>query len=392
MVLVKNAKVLGFLLLTIVGIFPVVWTRSNVERSHNNNNNGGSSMSSGSSSSSVDPNVPPLPLERTEILGVDVLLQRPSSTKDHPLPKGIFFVGHGCSHSNTDFWPSTPETCPECLGLPEEMAIVDMALREFHFVVVAISSLNRDSKCWSVSEGDRVAQVLGTLHTQLLQSSERSTSSSGSSRIHTIPILAFGASSGGNFVGSGLVESMEEDDSNTNIKPTKSLDGFIAQIAAPDPRSHRTAEQHTLPVAVYITMNQDERTDQRAKSIVESLKEERHYAQHIRLDPLPITDSFFHDRISTISLPQSTAMAQALQRAKYLDPATQLLLEDPRRSGWRDVLRPHAPAWDSLRADQSAISEVLNVAQGRHEMTRDGVREAIQYILLKVADQSDATQ
>lgn len=360
--LVNNAKVLGFILLSMLGVFPVVWTRTNVDRTSTTATNGSSSAEDDAQ----------MRVERQEILGVDVLMAYPHD----PVPKGILFVGHGCSHSNTDFFaPTADDTCPECIGLPEELAIVEMAVHKFDLAVVAISSQNRDSKCWAHGDGERVAKVLGNVYAKF----EKEANSGGTGP--RIPVLAFGASSGGGFVGSALVESMEDTEA-------KQLDGYISQIAAPEPRAHKTTDQHKLPVAVYITMNRDERTDASAKEIVNSMKAGKHSATHIRLDPLPVTESFFHDRILNITFEQSTAMVEALHQANFLDPTSKQLVEDPRRSAWRDVIRPLVPASDSLKPDESPISEVMNVARGAHEMTRDGVEEAIKHILQKVEEQN----
>ncbi len=42
-------------------------------------------------------------------------------------PRGVLFVAHGCSHSGSDWWPPS-QRCQHCLGLPEEM-IVRRAVR-----------------------------------------------------------------------------------------------------------------------------------------------------------------------------------------------------------------------------------------------------------------------
>jgi hypothetical protein len=60
----------------------------------------------------------------------------------------------------------------------------------------------------------------------------------------------------------------------------------------------------------------------------------------------------------------------------------QFLRNDPRRSDWRSVLAPFAASMgDSMVADKSALSEVLNVAWGMHEMSRDLVKESFEFIL-----------
>jgi hypothetical protein len=53
------------------------------------------------------------------------------------------------------------------------------------------------------------------------------------------------------------------------------------------------------------------------------------------------------------------------------------LSQDPRRSDWRSILQDYAKGGDSLVADRSPLSEVLNAASGMHEMTRNGVKEAL---------------
>ena len=47
-----------------------------------------------------------------------------------------------------------------------------------------------------------------------------------------------------------------------------------------------------------------------------------------------------------------------------------MLADDPRRTGWWTVLLPHIPSSiDSLVADESPVSEVLNAAYAMHEFT-----------------------
>jgi hypothetical protein len=242
--------------------------------------------------------------------------------------------------------------------LPEEKAIVKIAL-DLNLLVVAVSSQNRESKCWNIqTDGPRVVTVLQEISNRLAPSST------------TIPIFAFGASSGGAFV-SQLQGWM----SAQGLQ----LDGFISQIMATPPKTTTNVN-----CSVYITMNRDVRTDKRAKAIV--MTSHKTKAKHIRLPPLALGGSFFSDRIEEVSLAESQAMVQSLQREGFLDTTTTsttqgLLMHDPRESDWRTVIRPYAPKDDSFVADRSRISEVLNVAYGMHEMTRDGVKEALTFCL-----------
>jgi hypothetical protein len=286
--------------------------------------------------------------------GVDFLWQGDCN------PRAILFVAHGCNHKMTDWWPRHENVCTECIGLPEEMAIVQMALRQ-KLVVVAASSKRT---CWSSQkvasttsnddtndDGPRVAKILRALQQQFPNEP---------------PILAFGASSGGMFVSSTLPRAI------ASSNPSSRLCGFISQImATPTPMSMPGA-------AVWITMNRDERTDLNAKELVHQLQQESKTAVHMRLPPRPITPDFFASRIPSISKEKSRRMVGAL--GNFLDNDG-FLKEDPRRSTWRTVLQRFTSPDDSLAADKSPLSEVLNVAWGTHELARDGVEEALAVLL-----------
>lgn len=68
-------------------------------------------------------------------------------------PKGVLFVAHGCSHQGSDFWPAS-QRCKHCLGLPEEMGVRAAALKR-GYAVVAVTSYNRDSRCWHNTQAKR---------------------------------------------------------------------------------------------------------------------------------------------------------------------------------------------------------------------------------------------
>eukprot|EP00543_Licmophora_paradoxa_P009840 CAMPEP_0202463666 /NCGR_PEP_ID=MMETSP1360-20130828/59087_1 /ASSEMBLY_ACC=CAM_ASM_000848 /TAXON_ID=515479 /ORGANISM="Licmophora paradoxa, Strain CCMP2313" /LENGTH=223 /DNA_ID=CAMNT_0049086661 /DNA_START=75 /DNA_END=746 /DNA_ORIENTATION=- len=221
--------------------------------------------------------------------------------------------------------------------------------------VIAISSVDRQTKCWKKADGPRVAKVLKHIY------------SDNTGHYKDIPILTFGASSGGGFVASVLPAAMKE--------MGVPLVGYISQIMA---RPLLDSSEN----AVYITMDRDMVTDANAESIVETLKGNRVKALHIRLPPIPLSDSYFSDRIVEITEKQSTDLVKALKSANMLDTSG-LLSEDPRKSNWRSVLANLEVHGDTLEADESPISEVLNVAWSMHEMSRDGVSQALDFLLKK---------
>ncbi|PNW84355.1 hypothetical protein CHLRE_04g231810v5 [Chlamydomonas reinhardtii] len=66
--------------------------------------------------------------------------------------RGVMFIAHGCGHGATDWWPQS-ESCPKCIGLPEEMNVtLHLLLRGY--AAVAVSSADRTrSRCWQDSFG-----------------------------------------------------------------------------------------------------------------------------------------------------------------------------------------------------------------------------------------------
>lgn len=284
-------------------------------------------------------------VQREIIQGVDVLFAEPSTKV-----KGILFVAHGCSHSNTDWFLG----CDGCIGLPEERAIVQIGLKH-GLVVVAISSSNRRSKCWSVSKDvEPVGNVLQELSNRYKDSGPLS-------------IIAFGASSGGAFV-SGIA---------TPLKETFGLQiqGYLSQIAA-------IGKDDAASCQVYITMDRDTITDANAQYfIAQTASHSKIKRRHIRVPPLPISSNFFALRIPEISMDQSKRIVEAFSKAGLID-SDGYLVDDPRGSHWRATLNTIVNKdVDSLMADQSPISEVMNAAYGMHEMTRDGVEEALDFCL-----------
>jgi hypothetical protein len=95
-------------------------------------------------------------------------------------------------------------------------------------------------------------------------------------------------------------------------------------------------------------------------------------------NPKPLVPSFFNDHGSALSQDDSVKAVQALKDAGYLDEKG-MLKDDPRMSDWRTVLAkalPHiVPAKDTLVADASPVSELLNLAWALHEITDEYIDE-----------------
>ena len=292
--------------------------------------------------------------------------------------QGILFLAHGCGHDGGDWWPqySSKEesstlsflrgsltgnsqsssqnkvlTCSTCRGYPEEMAIVDLARKYFDMVVVSSSAAAEFGKCWKSRDGPRVARVLQ--HIQSLVGGD-------------IPLYALGASSGGYFVSSLLPRAMTD----AGMK----LEGFISEISVPNVRPEIRMDNLR---AALITMPKDARTQMGVEQFVQDYEST---AKHIRVQSHSITDIFFHERIPAIPLATSQRMAEALQKYNLLDASTQMLRTDPAKVSdqWKEALEPFLVPDSGVNLVH--LEEVLKVAWGKHEMTRDGVAQALEFI------------
>jgi poly(3-hydroxybutyrate) depolymerase len=105
----------------------------------------------------------------------------------HGPPRGLLLLFHGCSHSAGDFFMDCTDRSA-CLGLPEERLIVTASQRkENNWVAVAVSSGNREHRCWNKGDLAPVLEIVRTLQARLY--------------LEAAPVFALGASSGGGFAG-----------------------------------------------------------------------------------------------------------------------------------------------------------------------------------------------
>lgn len=323
-------------------------------------------------------------VHREQIDGSDVLWASPGDNGRGKI-KGLLFLAHGCGHSNLDWFSKVSPECEDCRGLPEEVAIVQTAL-DMGLVAIATSSSDWRSQCWSGFDVTSVALVLNELWHRFSEenAATNSTTIHGKERL---PVYAFGASSGGTFV-SSLAGPLQ---SRFGIR----LDGYISQIAAkPKNPKQDVQEPHDL-CKVYITMNKDTKIDKAAKARVQECQssKHKHRCKQIRLPHLGIKPTYFSDRIQDVVDKESYEIVKTLTRGGFISPDKGELYRDPRltHKGWSHALKKEylakrsnlafAERGDALTVDQSPIFEVLNVAWGKHELTRDGVKDALEFCL-----------
>jgi len=96
--------------------------------------------------------------------------------------------------------------------------------------------------------------------------------------------------------------------------------------------------------------------------------------------PRMLVPSYFSKPYDALSDAASALAVKTLRSNGYLDERG-MLREDPRQSEWRSVLWDVARTRsDRLVADDSGISELMNVAWSMHEITDEYLDEAFDFL------------
>ena len=267
-------------------------------------------------------------------------------------PRGILLLFHGCQHSATDWFPRSSD-CPRCIGLPEERRVVSVARAPpYSYVAVAISSQDREfGRCWRMHDLEPVLVVVEELRRL--------------PGFGALPIFAFGASSGGSFVGS--------------LGPR--VPGFRAGTVQIMALHEEQLAHHSYPATEFVVMDKDRRSVKGASHNVAQLQQRGVDARVRVLQEVPLSAGFFHERSQGEIPPQLSALLyQSLQRGGFLT-TDGYLAHDPRESRWRQVLSQDVPEVRqgvlSLEADASAVSELLNVAWSMHELCATDIEASL---------------
>ena len=145
------------------------------------------------------------------------------------------------------------------------------------------------------------------------------------------------------------------------------------------------------PPTLFVHMPRDQRTASMVQKCVRKLRQGGVATAEIAVPPAKPTAGFFLHRIERLAPAAAIQLHGALKRAGLLD-ADGYLADDPRRTGWREVLRadaklmaqlpgpaPNGPS-DTLRADESAVAEALNVAWAMHEIVSDQIDATLRWV------------
>lgn len=286
--------------------------------------------------------------------------------------RGIMLMAHGCGGSAVNWYPPNSE-CPQCVGLPEEKSFENFVAKN-NFISIAITSTNRESKCWNPQIDTQMVRDI------LLDFKKEH-------HIESLPLYAFGGSSGGSFVGSMAT--------NSDIVKALNLKGVIVHIAfiGPNGVAPETLPDSLAVPVLFAPMVRDTRTMDIVEQQMDNLKKKDPdtLSSICTIHPLSIDEMYFHHRIGgKVDAVFSKRMYDGLKENGYLDEEG-LLLDDPRRSSWIDIMEKKvgwSVFWHSPETvDKSlmiplgmAISEEMNVAFSMHEMSTQCNEQIKQFI------------
>ncbi|XP_049935363.1 uncharacterized protein LOC116259914 isoform X2 [Nymphaea colorata] len=259
--------------------------------------------------------------------GTDVIWQIPDS------PKAILFLAHGCNGRAANFWDRS-QSCPNCVGLPEERLIVLNALAH-KFAVITISSTGR---CWLLGkEKESVKQII----TWWIEKR----------KLEKLPLTALGASSGGYFV-SALATKLKFSSITIMI-----AEGVFDYQELPD----------DYPPTLFVHMPKDRKRARLISEYMESLKKKGILVSEIRCTEFPLSPKFLSDRVPGVDEALSVKIFRTFHEKGIIDEKG-FMVSDGRIVRWREALAEKEVLPDNYEW-ASHIQEELNLAFAYHEMT-----------------------
>jgi len=275
---------------------------------------------------------------------IEFVWQRPSGQV-----KGILFMAHGSEHHSTDFFESgslPDQKCEHslkgrCLGLPEEVVMRRIAL-ERNYLVVAATGGQKGEKGngWHPHDLAKVKHGLDHIRKE--------------EKLADVPLFAVGASSGGKFVGY-LAKS--------DVRGLTCISPQISEIPSSDfPKDVSVFFQH-MPLDSKV-----------ANAVNRNLKELR--AQHVRMGEQkvrsqPVTQEFLERQGVGLSHEAAEELLVTFRLREIIN-STGFLEKDPRNGDFGARIMnavKHTNKGIAYEADESALSELLNVAWAKHELT-----------------------
>lgn len=274
-------------------------------------------------------------------------------------PKNIALLLHACSHDALKFF-SPSATCPRCIGLSEEMQISRILLKQ-NYAILAITSQDRQSKCWSNADVPRVRSAL--LEFQSMLPTNRTN------------VIAIGASSGGKFAAQLAVEGI--------------VDAALVMVMSlgSNLRAKLVQMNNDMPPVYLAPMPRDIKMSAGARRDYQEMKRINAKVpvvfDNTTCVALSVTSEYLFQRVPGMTKTMANAIVDELIRAKHLDPITGLLIKDPTISDWRIILQNGCGSSclenQVLEPGKSPLAKALHRAWAFHEYCSEVVDKALDF-------------
>ena len=264
-----------------------------------------------------------------------------------PRIKGIVLLLHACTHNAFKFFaPSS--TCPDCVGLSEEMRLARLVL-ERDYAAVAVTASSKGG-CWGgIKDIEAIKTVLGEFRAHWLRHTRRDTL-----EIDDPPtVYALGASSGGTMAAELVAEGVAE---SATVMVMGLGDKVLDRISSLSPVPGR--KLYLAP------MTRDKGTAKRVRDNFEHWNEKATETKHellvdkVSCLPIPVTADYLWNRVPGMTLEAAQTIVRILLDHEHLDPSTRKLIVNPTTSNWRDFfLKVELPMPKTLRLSQQQQKE-----------------------------------
>jgi len=287
---------------------------------------------------------------------------------------GIALLLHGCSHNALKFF-SPSALCETCIGLSEELRISRILLQQQTLAVMAVTSKNRKNGCWSNQDVLPVQDSLKYIMNIIQQKQPQQTT-------HTeqLPVLAFGASSGGSFAAQLAVQRIAQ----AAMVGVMSLGDALAT-------KWKHLDDTKKPPIYLAPMPNDQRTTKGTMRDYELMKgafaEDGNNPVILDVDTcasMPVTASFLNECVPHMTVDMAEMIMSALVKSGHVDMNDGFLKKDPTKSDWRPILQNECGNEDCLNQQPlgpgiSPLAKALHRAWAFHEYCSEVTLKALAF-------------